>query len=81
MQSNAHATVAGANNGSTASMHGSNSNAERGDIPLGDMKKQADIVYESGDVSLRNVDAPSTANTDYVALPPRTSGYVPVPVV
>ena len=44
---------------------------ERGDIALGDVKKQTD-VYEHGDIALGRNDAP-LANADYGILP--SNGY------
>ena len=50
-------------------------NYERGDIALGDVKKQTD-VYEHGDIVLGRKDTPM-ANADYGVLP--TDGYGVLP--
>ena len=48
---------------------------ERGDIALGDVKKQNN-VYEHGDIALGRKDTP-LANADYGVLP--TDGYGVLP--
>ena len=48
---------------------------ERGDIALGDVKKQTN-VYEHGDIALGHKDTPK-ANADYGVLP--TGGYGVLP--
>ena len=69
---NNNAAAAGNNYGSIANVH---NDYERGDIALGDVKKQTD-VYEHGDIVLGRKDT-SMTNADYGVLP--TDGYGVLP--
>ena len=52
---------------------------ERGDIALGDVKKQTN-VYERGDIALGDVKKQNNVNADYGVLPVN-DGYISLPSV